>query len=263
MVLTKKEKNRYLKAALDTIKKTRQYIKINSKKELNIKVKKDSSVVTKADIAVENIIRKELSKNFPHHNIIGEEFGNSKNKSDFCWYIDPIDGTINFSHNVPLYGTILALYHKNIPIIGIIDHPDLDICTYAAKGLGCFCNGKRIKLKDIRSKKELDREIIATTAPYAFIKDSKLGKYEKLIRSHKIIRNINDCYGHTLAAIGSVGVMIDYHLSIWDMAATKIIIEEAGGKYIQAYKKKIDRKIIYGIICGKPKVVDFVWKILK
>lgn len=245
----------YLDFALKTVEKSRKYILSRCQEQFEISTKTDKSVVTEIDLGTEKLIRHEIEKVYPNHGILGEEFGITNETSEFRWIIDPIDGTINFSRGIPLYGTLISLYQGNQPLVGVIDIPGIEgsVC-YAAKGLGAFYGNKQIVLKDI-SKEELSHEIIATGDKKQFRVCEKDKAYQNLLQSHEIVRTQPDAFGHVMAIKGSVGAMIDFDISFWDIAATKLIICEAGGKVTDInIPAKPDKE---HIIFGKPAVVDF------
>ncbi|OGJ50958.1 hypothetical protein A2307_00980 [Candidatus Peregrinibacteria bacterium RIFOXYB2_FULL_33_20] len=247
----------YLEFGLETIKKTRAFILEKCRTGFSVSTKTDNTLVTEADRETEKLIRNEIEQKFPTHGIIGEEFGVNNENAEFKWYLDPIDGTISFSHGIPLYGTIMALYQGDTPLVGIIDHPGLELCYYASQGHGTFCNGTKLTIKDTLDN--FDKEIIATGDRNQFEKSGTTKPYKELLEKHEFVRTIPDCFGHTLAAKGAVGAMIDFHINAWDIAATKIIIEEAGGKFLLLKKSQLPNgKVKHNIICGKPKVVDWL-----
>lgn len=249
----------YLSFALTTMQQARSFILERSQADFKISTKADTTLVTEVDRETEKLIRAEIEKNFPDHSVVGEELGVTNEGSDFVWYLDPIDGTLSFSHGIPLYGSILALYYGGQPLVGIIDHPGIGICYHAARGMGSFCNGQKITIHDVKSRDDLKKEIIATGDKREFEDPGVIDAYKSLLEQHDLVRTIPDCFGHTLAAKGAVGAMIDLDLNIWDIAATKIIVEEAGGKFVSFEKvKQVDEKQKYNIICGKPQVVDWV-----
>ncbi|MBD3300306.1 MAG: hypothetical protein GF347_03060 [Candidatus Moranbacteria bacterium] len=253
----------FLDFALKTVKKTRSFIQTKIETGFNVSTKKDHSLVTEVDKETEKLIRQEIEKKFPDHGIVGEEFGTKNEKAKFKWFLDPIDGTLSFSNRIPLYGTILALHRENEPIVGVIDHPGLNQSCYALKDRGAFLNGKKITVKDIDSLEDLKKEIIATgdIIQFKLVKEEAL--YEKLLKEHEFTRTIPDCFGHTLAAQGSVGAMVDFDLSPWDLAATKLIIEEANGKFKLFKKTQLPNGTAkQNVIFGKPKVVDWLCEIL-
>ena len=246
----------YLAFGLETLKKTRAFILDKCHTGFHVATKEDDTLVTEVDRETEQLIRREIEQRFPDHGIIGEEFGNTNESAEFRWYLDPIDGTLSFSHGIPLYGTLLALYQGETPLVGIIDHPGLGLCYYASKGQGAFCNGEKITLADTSN---LNEEIIATGDHWQFAKTGTLEAYKALLEQHKLVRTVPDCFGHTLAAKGAVGAMLDFHINIWDIAATKILIEEAGGTFLSLKKTELpDGRTKHNIICGKPKVVEWL-----
>jgi histidinol-phosphatase len=254
----------YLDFALETIKMSRSFIRKKNKTGFSVSTKDDHSLVTEVDRETEQLMRKEIEQKFPTHGIIGEEFGIKNKNAEFTWYLDPIDGTISFSHGIPLFGTIMALHQGDAPLVGVIDHPGLDLCYYAAKRLGAFCNGSPISILDIESTKELGKEIIATGDRNQFERTNTMDSYNDLLSKHELVRTLTDCFGHTLASKGAVGAMIDFYLNPWDVAATKILIEEAGGKFLLLNKSEYPNgKVIHNIICGKPKVVDWLSEIFR
>lgn len=246
----------YLAFGLQTLTKTRSFILEKCRTGFHVATKEDDTLVTEVDRETEQLMRREIEQHFPQHGIIGEEFGSTNENAEFRWYLDPIDGTLSFSHGIPLYGTLLALYQGETPLVGIIDHPGLGLCYYASKGQGAFCNGEKITLTDTSN---LDEEIIATGDRWQFAKTGTLEAYKALLEQHKLVRTVPDCFGHTLAAKGAVGAMLDFHINAWDIAATKILIEEAGGKFLPLKKTELpDGGVKHNIICGKPKVVEWL-----
>ena len=158
----------------------------------------------------------------------------------------------------------MALHQGATPLVGIIDHPGLDRCYWAAQGSGAFCNGERIRIIDLTSPAKLAKEIIATGDLKQFELSGTMSAYTNLLAQHELVRTIPDCVGHTLAAQGAVGAMIDFHVNAWDIAATQLIIEEAGGKFLVLKQFALPSgKLKYNIICGKPKVVAWLSTIFK
>ncbi len=108
---------------------------------LTVENKGDGTPVTAADKAAERFLREELGKRFPDDAVIGEEESYSAGTSGRTWVIDPIDGTKSFTHGVPLYSNLVALYDELGCAIGVINLPALGEVVYAGRGLGCFTNG--------------------------------------------------------------------------------------------------------------------------
>jgi fructose-1,6-bisphosphatase/inositol monophosphatase family enzyme len=87
--------------------------------------------------------------------------------------------------------------------------------------------------------------------------------FDRLMRLHPRVRGYTDCLGHTLAAEGAVGAMVDYGLKRWDLAATQVLIEEAGGRYECLYRSRRNGQELFGIVCGKPRVVAWVRRLFR
>ena len=108
----------------------------NWQKELKVSIKPDHSLVSELDYKVEIHCREIISRRFPDHGIIGEEFEDQNPTSDWKWIIDPIDGTREFVNRLPFFGTIIALHYCGRPIVGIIDHPIINLRCAGAHQLG-------------------------------------------------------------------------------------------------------------------------------
>ncbi|MCX5787274.1 MAG: hypothetical protein NTX64_02015 [Elusimicrobia bacterium] len=222
------------------------------------RLKRDSTIVTAADLAAERALRAAIARRFPDHGIIGEEFAAVRPRAEFQWIIDPIDGTISFSHGIPFYGTVLGLHRKGQPLVGVIDLPGMGLRYSAAAGLGAFKNGARLRLNDLGPKEDIRREVLATGDSDAFERCGARRGLERLHRCHPHVRAYADCLGHGLVAQGSVAAMADFGIRLWDLAATQIIIEEAGGLYHVAHRHQDRDATRYCIIFGKPRAVRWL-----
>ena len=191
------------------------------------KFKKDLSIVTEADTAVEKFVRKQIKKEFPSHNILGEEFGGSIGKG-YVWVIDPIDGTTNYSRGGSLFSISLALMKNKKLVCGVVYAPALNELYYASRGKGSFLNGREIK----SSNKKLSESIVSIG--FAIRRDIAKGKkIIKLLFPPRVYRfRINESAALSLCyvASGKYDACIDPSLNLWDIAAGALIIEEAGGK---------------------------------
>ena len=104
----------------------------------------DIDLVTIADTQSEQFIINKIKKYFPEHHIISEESNQEKIDSDYCWIIDPLDGTTNYVHNLPIFAVSIGLQYKNTTIIGVVYNPAADKCFYAEKNKGASLNGEKI-----------------------------------------------------------------------------------------------------------------------
>ncbi|MFK7765780.1 MAG: inositol monophosphatase family protein [Mariniblastus sp.] len=201
--------------------------------------KGDGSPLTVADQEAEKHLRAKIKDAFPDDSIVGEEFGNTDGDSEYCWILDPIDGTKSFISGVPLYGTMVAVEKKmpaNEPrqsVIGSAYFPGLDVGIFASKGNGAWefeGNGDPISAK-VSTKTELGDSVMVTSAVESFRKRDAQSVYEQISKSVYFCRTWGDVYGYYLVATGRVEIMIDPLLNIWDAAAAQPIIVEAGGRF--------------------------------
>jgi myo-inositol-1(or 4)-monophosphatase len=191
--------------------------------------KNTRDIVTKADVEVEEYIRKRIKENYPEHNIIGEELKKEQNKSDYTWLIDPIDGTTNFAHKIPFFSIALALQHKNTVIFAAISHPISGMLFYAGAGEGAYLGEVKIENK---SEKKLEDGFISFCHASD---DESIRAISKLFESFKLksldfrrlgSANLEICY----TAAGFISGFIGYKIKPWDFKGACLIAEEAGCK---------------------------------
>lgn len=221
--------------------------------------KTDQSFVTEVDLAVEQLLREELTRRYPGHDILGEELDRVDTGSEFQWIIDPIDGTLSFTRGIPLFGIILGLYYRGLPLLGLIDHPALGLTYSAGRGLGAWRNDRLLRLEDLPADAPVADEPIAAGDRAQFTRSGLESIFDRLVTGHPRVRTYADCFGHTLAAQGSVGAMVDFGLRIWDISATQVLVEEAGGVFHAVERAEgSDGARVYHMVCGKPRVVAWV-----
>lgn len=219
-----------------------------------VRVKADASFVTDVDLAVERALRAAITRTFPDHGILGEELPPLHADAPLQWILDPIDGTTSLTHGIPFYGTIIALHHAGRPLIGVIDLPGLDRRYSAGVGLGSWCDGRRLRIRDVPPR-AIAKEVVSAGDRDRFVQCRAGRAFDRLMREHPTVRGYVDCIAHVFAAAGLVGAVVDYGVKLWDIAATQVLIEEAGGRYVETYRSRSKDPTVYGIICGKPAVV--------
>ena len=196
---------------------------------LPVEAKADGSPVTEADRAAESLMRERIEARFPGHGILGEEFGAVREGADRRWILDPIDGTKSFARGVPLYGVLVALEEAGEAVLGVLHFPALDgetVC--AARGQGCWWNGRRCAVSDVEDP---GAALVLTTEARPFTDPARAGGWDRLRRAARMARTWGDCYGHALVATGRAEVMVDPSASLWDAAALRPCVEEAGGVF--------------------------------
>ncbi len=191
--------------------------------------KADDSPVTVADRASEQFIRSRIEKEYPHHAIVGEEFGESANReASHRWFIDPIDGTRSFVRGVPLYAVLIGLEIEGKPEIGVAYYPALKEMLAAATGEGCWWNGRRAHVSPTT---ELKKALVAHADTAAFAKHGKGEAWARLQQATNYRAGWSDAYGYLLVATGRAEMMLDPIMSVWDCAPFPPILSEAGGYF--------------------------------
>lgn len=195
------------------------------RQNISVEMKEDFSPVTIADKKAEELMREMIMNEFPDHGIIGEEFGTHKNKSDYTWVLDPIDGTKSFICGTVTFGTMIALLKHHKPILGSIYQPVLKEYLVGDNETTTL-NDMQVK---VRNCSNISESVLLTTDHLNIKKYKDIDKFNRLIEKVKIYRNWGDCYGYYLLATGYADIMIDPIMSIWDTAALVPIIKGAGG----------------------------------
>ncbi|MBS3053734.1 MAG: inositol monophosphatase [Candidatus Aenigmarchaeota archaeon] len=216
-----------LKVAIQAAKEAGNIINRYFDSNLKVEKKADNSPVTIADKEAEKKIVSIIKKHFPDHNFLGEEFPYQQTDSEYKWIIDPIDGTKNFIRKVPFFATFIALEKDGKVVAGVINMPKFNILAYAAKGKGCFVNQKRAK---VSRTQRLEDSFFVFDDVDRYYKKHYDRQFMKIITNCARHRGFGQQMGCILLAQGSVDIMLNLNLKPWDVAAQKIIIEEAGGK---------------------------------
>lgn len=218
-----------LDVAIDAAKKAGELAHKYYKSQPKIRYKADKTPVTRADLEAEKLIRRIIGRNFPNHAIVGEEFGKHDTNSKYQWVIDPIDGTRYFAHHFPYWGVLLALLENGQPIIGIANLPEMSMFAIAQKGKGAFINDEKIH---VSKEKNLQNASAVNGSIKYFQQKNILNNlvelYKKAQGAHLGLGSI---YAYILVASGEMEINVDPVSEIYDIAAPKLIIEEAGGKF--------------------------------
>ncbi len=198
--------------------------------DLAVERKADQSPVTAADRASEQLLRERISARFPEDGILGEEYGDCPGRSRWTWILDPIDGTKSFIQGVPLFGVLIGLESPDGVEVGVVYLPALDELVSAARGEGCWWDGKRASVSRVDS---LGDACLSYTSEKTFRERGPhaVEAWGRLCAGSRLQRGWGDCYGHVLVATGRADAMFDPVLSTWDCAAILPIVEEAGGTF--------------------------------
>ncbi len=194
-----------------------------------IEYKGDADLVTQADRSAEELIVARIRKEWPTHDLIGEEGSRTETGSDYRWYIDPLDGTTNFAHGFPVFCVSMGLEYKNELIAGVIYDPCRDEMFAAEKGSGSRLNARAIHVSRIS---RLAESLLATGFPsHKRHKNPNIHFYHQItLRSHGVRRAGSAALDLCCVAAGRFDGFWEFNLNSWDTAAGVLLVTEAGGK---------------------------------
>jgi myo-inositol-1(or 4)-monophosphatase len=196
--------------------------------KVSIEYKGDVDLVTQADRASEKMIVERIRRQWPDHDLIGEEGSRRETGSDFRWYVDPLDGTTNFAHGYPVFCVSMALEYKGERIAGVIFDPNRDEMFAAEKGGGAQLNGRPARVSSTRLLKE---SLVATGFPsHKRHKNPNIHFYHQItLRSHGVRRAGSAALDLCYTACGRYDAYWEFNLNPWDTAAGVLLVQEAGG----------------------------------
>jgi histidinol-phosphatase len=191
-----------------------------------VDLKADASPVTAADYKAEELIRRSIEAKFPDHGIVGEEYGVKESGRSHRWFVDPIDGTKAFVRGVPLYAVLMGLEIEGRIEAGCAYFPALDEMLAAASGEGCWWNGRRAHVSNV---KKLQDGFVSFTDVADFAAYNRIDEWNRI--QHATLRRVGwgDAYGYLLVATGRAELMLDPIAESWDCAPFPVILREAGG----------------------------------
>ncbi len=191
---------------------------------IQVERKSDNTPLTIADQLAEQKLRQMITRYWPDHGIVGEEYGRTESNSRYTWTLDPIDGTKSFVCGVPTYANLLALLDGEQPVLGIINLPAINEMVYAVQGGGCYWNGRRCHVSQVDQLKDA---VVLTSGLNYF--GAKQAAWDRLVNHTYIQRTWGDAYGYALVATGRADIVVDPAMYLWDAAPLPVIMEEAGG----------------------------------
>jgi histidinol-phosphatase len=202
----------------------RRYFRTN----LTVETKADRTPVTQADRECEAKIVEILSTRFPGQGFLGEEFGERSGRTNARWIIDPIDGTKNFIRGIPFFTTLIALEEEGEITTGVMYAPAINDLLYARKGQGAFANGHQVHVSAVT-------DLCEAMLIHGGLKDLKVRScwppFLRLVDATSRQRGFGDALGHGMVICGRAEVALEPEIKPWDVAATKIIVTEAGGRF--------------------------------
>ena len=197
-------------------------------KRVKVEYKGEVDIVTEADRASEQLIVKRLREHFPDHAVVAEEGGGHSGNSAYRWYIDPLDGTTNFAHSFPMFCVSMGLEKDGELILGVIFDPFHEELFSAEKGSGAHLNNQRIHVSGVD---HLEEALVATGFPSKKRhKNANIHFYHQIsMRTHGVRRAGSAALDLAYVAAGRLDGFWEFNLHPWDLAAGKLMVQEAGG----------------------------------
>lgn len=188
-----------------------------------------NNLVTEYDYKSETFIIQEIQNRFPNHSIISEEDGSTDNNSEYKWIIDPLDGTVNYANNIPIFSVSIAVKKGDELIAGAVYHPILKELFHAEKDKGAFLNESRISVSE---KSDFDSSLLVTGFPYDINDDPNgaIKSFTNIVKRGIPIRRLGSAaLDLVYVACGRFEGFWEINLNSWDVAAGILIVNEAGG----------------------------------
>ncbi|MGE5679550.1 MAG: inositol monophosphatase family protein [Bacillota bacterium] len=244
-------------------KEAGEIIREGFRKNFSVEFKTNhTNLVTEIDKKSEKAIISYIKKEFPAHGIIAEESGNENNKAEFVWVIDPIDGTTNFAHGLPIFSVSIGIQQKGETICGVVYDVMMDRVYAAEAGGGAYCNDRKMA---VSANDNLSYSLLVTGFPYDVQENPgrTVDYFASFLQNSRAIRRLGSaaldlCY----VADGVFDGFWEVSLHPWDVCAGKLLVEEAGGLVTDF--SGIKRDIFYKqTLATNGKVHDQMMKILK
>ena len=219
----------YLETAVDIAREAGALLATYFEKRVAFELKDAFDLVTDADRASEKLVVERLRSHFPSHSIVAEEGGGHQSSSEYCWYVDPLDGTTNFAHGYPIYNVTLGLEHKGEMLVGVVFDPSRQEMFSAERGAGSYLNNRRMR---VSAAKRLEDALCATGFPSRrrHLSVNIHFYHQMAMATHGVRRGGAAAIDLAYVACGRLDAFWEFGLSPWDMAAGTLLVTEAGGR---------------------------------
>lgn len=211
-----------------------QILRAGYEQEHQVDYKGVIDLVTEIDRQSEDYLLGEIRKSFPDHHILAEESGGSRDGED-QWYIDPLDGTVNYAHNIPFFSVSIAYASNGTMSLGAVYDPMRDEMFSAERGKGAHLNGRLLR---VSRAVELQKSLLVTGFPYDAW-DSEFANFDNFVKFSKLSRGVRRLGSAALdmcyVAAGRFDGFWELALNSWDVAAGGLICEEAGARVTNVY----------------------------
>jgi myo-inositol-1(or 4)-monophosphatase len=220
----------------------------------------DFDPVTEADRAAEAVMRRLIKFHFPQHGIVGEEFGNEREDADYVWVLDPIDGTKSFIAGFPIWGTLIALLHKGVPVFGMMHQPFIGERFSGDNQTANYQGPSGERRLAVRRCTALKDATSFTTSPL-LMNEGDRAIFSRIERAVKLSRYGGDCYSYCMLAAGHLDLVVETELKPYDIAALIPIVTGAGG-VISNWEGKPAQDGGRIVAAGDPRVHEAALKLL-
>jgi myo-inositol-1(or 4)-monophosphatase len=218
-----------LEAAMDIAREAGALLVHYYERRIPYELKGEFDLVTEADRASEKLVVDRLLARFPSHGIVAEEGGGRTSSSEYRWYVDPLDGTTNFAHSLPIFNVTLALEQAGEMIAGVVFDPIRQEMFAAERGSGAWLNNRRIH---VSATAQLDSSLLCTGFPSRKRHLSiNVHFYHQLgMATHGVRRTGSAAIDLSWVACGRLDGFWEFGLNPWDIAAGRLLVTEAGGQ---------------------------------
>lgn len=211
-------------------------------------------LVTEMDHRSEEYILGEIRRRFPEHSILSEESGDFNGSAEHCWYVDPLDGTTNYAHGLPIFAVSIGYQVHGRMEMAVVYDPMRDECFSAQRGVGAWLNGKPIRVSPCP---DLNLALLVTGFPYSIrsSKNNNLHYFSAFATRSQAVRRLGSaaldlCY----VACGRLDGYWEIKLSAWDLAAGVLIVSEAGGMITDLDGQPDVLKPPYALVTANPRL---------
>ena len=219
----------YLETAVEIAREAGALLANYFERHIGFETKGEFDLVTEADRASERVVVERLRAHFPAHGIVAEEGGGHSSSSEYCWYVDPLDGTTNFAHGFPIFNVSIGLARNGEPIAGVVYDPTRQELFSAERGGGAYLNNRRMKVSGAAG---LEDSLASTGFPSRKrrVSTNIHFYYQLAMATHGVRRTGSAAIDLAYVASGRLDFFWEFGLSPWDMAAGILLVEEAGGR---------------------------------
>jgi len=219
----------YLETAAEIARESGALLANYFERRVAYETKGEFDLVTEADRASEKLVVERLRTHFPSHRIVAEEGGGHQSASEYCWYVDPLDGTTNFAHSFPVFNVTLGLECAGEMVAGVVYDPMRQEMFTAERGAGAYLNNRRVRVSGV---KRVADSLASTGFPTRQRRHNvNIHFYYQLaMASHGVRRTGSAAVDLAYVACGRLDFFWEFGLKPWDMAAGTLLVEEAGGR---------------------------------